>query len=149
MVRFAVISNSARVALALLALMMSSAVSADYLDGRAATPPPVGSNEVADVGLSLLLIIAVILIVAYLFKRAQAVRGRDGDIMRVLATQPLGPKERILLVEIAGKQLVLGQTSSQIQTLHVLDEPLENIAQTPLVTSFAERPVTAIKGVRT
>ena len=65
-----------------------------------------------------------------------------------MATQPLGPKERVLLVEVAGQQLILGMTSSQIQTLHVLEQPLVNKKRASLPVGFAERLRTAIKGAR-
>lgn len=99
-------------------------------------------------GISLVLIIVAIVAVGWLYSRAQRMHSHDGDVIRVLATRSLGPKERVLLVEVAGKQLILGMTAAQIQTLHVLEQPFESDRQASLPTGFAERLRTAIKGIR-
>ena len=95
-----------------------------------------------------MLIVVAILIVGWLYRRAQGMHSRSGEVIQILATQALGPKERVLLVEIAGNQLVLGMTASQIQTLHVLEQPFVPETQPSLPSGFAERLRTAIKGTR-
>lgn len=82
----------------------------------------VGPREIVNTGVSLLLIIAAIMALAWTFTRLQGGRTRNGGIIRVIAAQPLGAKERVMLVDVAGRQLVIGVTASQIRTLHVLDE---------------------------
>lgn len=132
----------------MLTLATSSAVLADNINSGPAVPPVIGSNDVLNVGTSLLLIVLAIFVAGYLYTRAQGMHGHGGEIIRVLATQSLGPKERVLLVEVGGKQLVIGMTTSQISTLHVLDEPLDITTRAPLAANFAERLRSAIKGVK-
>ena len=69
---------------------------------------------------AMLLIVAVLLILLYLFKRAGSSRnGLLGgpEVIRVLATRHLAPKNFITLVEIGDSVLTLGVTSENITTL--------------------------------
>lgn len=85
---------------------------------------PVGTGEIANVTFSLFVVIGAILLCGWLYTRTRSLRGQQGDVFRIVATQPLGPKERIVVIEVANKQLVLGMTASQVSTLHVFDEPV-------------------------
>ena len=86
--------------------------------------PPVGAGEILSLGTGLILVVGAILVVGWLYARAQGLRGSSGNAISVVASRSLGAKERILVVDVGGKQLVLGMTANQIQTLHVLDEPI-------------------------
>ncbi len=132
----------------LLTMTASTVACADNVMSSPIMPGVVGPNEILNMGTSLVLIIVAIVAVGWLYSRAQGMRSHNGEVIHVLATQPLGPKERVLLVEVAGKQLILGITASQIQTLHVLEQPLLNERRASLPLGFAERLRTAIKGVR-
>ncbi|HAV71696.1 MAG TPA: flagellar protein, partial [Stenotrophomonas sp.] len=44
--------------------------------------------------------------------------------MRVVASLNVGAKERVVVVEVNGTQLLLGVTAGGINTLHQLPEPL-------------------------
>lgn len=142
------ILNLASTATVFLILAASGAVLADGVNSEPGVPTVIGSDDVLNVGTSLVLIVAAIFVVGFLYTRARGMRGQGGEIIRVLATQSLGPKERVLLVDIGGTQLVIGMTTSQIQTLHVLDRPLDIAARTPMAANFAERLRSAIKGAR-
>jgi flagellar protein FliO/FliZ len=109
--------------------------------------PPVGPGDILSVGASLVLVVAAIVLCGWLYSRSQGLRTRGGGIINIIATQPLGPKERILLIEVADKQLVVGMTSTQVSTLHVFDQPvLRHDAGTDQRTNFGERLKTILKG---
>lgn len=113
----------------------------------AATVPraaPVGAGDVLNMGTGLILVIGAILVTGWLYSRTQKMRGASGDLIRIVASQPLGTRERVLLLQVADKQLLVGMTSSQVQTLHVFDEPVA-IAEVP-ANGFAERLRAAVKG---
>jgi len=44
--------------------------------------------------------------------------------MKVVASLSVGAKERVVVVEVNGQQLLLGVTAGGINTLHTLPEPL-------------------------
>jgi flagellar protein FliO/FliZ len=127
-----------------IAMLAASTAVADN-----ATPlkPPVGAVEVLSVGTSLVLVVGVILIVGWLYARAQGIRGGNNDAISIVAAQSLGPKERILVVDIAGEQLVLGTTSTQIAVLHVLNSRIEKNPASSANGSFADRFRDALRGM--
>ncbi len=105
----------------------------------------VGASEIINTALSLLLIIGAIMALAWLLSKLQGGRSNNGGLISVVASHALGAKERLLLVDVGGRQLVVGVTASQISTLHVLDEPLTVEATTLERSNFSERLRKAIK----
>ena len=75
-------------------------------------------------GLSMLVVVAAIVLLGWLYSRSRLVGGGAGDIINIVASRALGPKERLLIVEVADQQLLVGMTSTAVQTLHVFDEPV-------------------------
>lgn len=128
-------------------LACSSGSLAAAAEGGNTIPAVVEPADVMNMGASLLLILLAIVAVGWLFRRMQGMNSHGGEVIKILATQPLGPKERILLVEVAGKQLVIGMTPSRIQTLYVPETSIEGGFQAPATASFADRLRTAVKGV--
>ena len=74
--------------------------------------------------LSLLVVIAVIVVLAWLARKSR-VFGSNHQQLKVIATLPLGPKERIMVVQVGTKQVLVGVTGQQINLLKSLAEPLE------------------------
>ncbi len=128
-------------------IMLGSSMSAAAREtiGAPAVAPVIDTGDILNVVTNLAFIVVAVLVMAWLYRRAQRMQNQNGSIIHILATQPVGPKERVLLVEVAGQQLVLGLTASQIRTLHVLDQPLIQEQQPPAM-GFAERLRTAMKG---
>lgn len=84
--------------------------------------------------ISLLIVIAAIFAAAWALKRLGPTR-TAGGLIRVLAAVPIGPRERLVLVEIGETWFVLGVAPGHIQTLHsmpkqpgMFDNPQERIA---------------------
>lgn len=76
--------------------------------------------------LGLLLVIAVIFLMAWLVRRIQhsLPMHNSKNSIQLIATQPLGPRERLLLVQVGKEQILLGLTPGTIEPLHVLQEPV-------------------------
>lgn len=84
-------------------------------------PSAVPGSPLLQVSGALLGIIAFILIVAWLAKRvglAGKTAGARG--LKLAASTSLGPRERVVIVEVEDARLVLGVTASQITHLHTL-----------------------------
>ncbi len=71
--------------------------------------------------LSLLLVVGLIGGLFVVLKRLQ-VRGGASGAIRVLAAQSLGTRERAVLVEVAGLQVLVGVAPGRVQTLLVIGE---------------------------
>ncbi|WXL24502.1 flagellar biosynthetic protein FliO [Ectopseudomonas mendocina] len=87
----------------------------------------------------LLLVIGLIFALAWLMRRVQRIVPRGGQVVKVLATQPLGPRDRLLLVQVGSEQVLLGFTPGNITTLHVLKEPVHLPDTEPATGEFAQR----------
>jgi flagellar protein FliO/FliZ len=69
--------------------------------------------------LGLLFVVVLLLALVWLLKRMGiGNQQRRGGFYKVLASSALGPREKIVLIEIGDTWLVLGMTSSSINTLH-------------------------------
>ena len=128
----------------LLLLAMSGAHASAPKDAVGA---PIGAADVVEMLLGLVIVLASVVVVGWLYSRSRRFQQGGEQIISVLAAQSLGPKERIVLVEIGGKQIVVGMTSAQVQTLHVFEERAVDSAPTAATTSaFSTRLRSALRG---
>lgn len=91
-----------------------------------------------------LLLVALLLAASlYLLKRLANPQGLGRNPLQVISATSVGPRERVVVVEIADTWLVLGVTTNQISRLHELPrpaQPADTLAATPRDTSsFASR----------
>lgn len=69
----------------------------------------------------LIFVLACIAGLAWLVRRLQNGTVRAGQIT-LLGGMNVGPRERVMLIEAAGKQILIGVASGQVQALHVYEE---------------------------
>ncbi len=85
------------------------------------TPPSVLSLEsVLQVIFSLLLVLGIVALVAWLLKRVTLPRQSAERQLKVISNLAVGQRERVVVVEIQEIWLVLGVAPGQVQTLHTL-----------------------------
>ncbi len=89
-----------------------------------AAPAMDTQDQLIQVSLSLVAVLAVIYALAWLMKRNRGIQGLTGLPMKTLAVLPMGVKEKIVLIEVGGKQILLGLTAHNINTLATFDEPI-------------------------
>ena len=85
---------------------------------------PNTQDQLLQVTLGLAVVVASIYLVAWLIKRNRTLTGFSNDAIKTLAILPLGIKEKVILIEVGGKQLLLGVTPDSINTLASYDEPI-------------------------
>ncbi len=97
----------------------------------AAAPAAQAARPVAHAGpglvgafFALLLVLGLILGLAWLLKRLPGSGFRPADGVRVVASLPLGARERAVVVEVGGRQLLLGVSAGGVTLLQELPEPL-------------------------
>jgi flagellar protein FliO/FliZ len=73
---------------------------------------------------ALLLVLALIVGLGWLLKRMPGSGFKPAEGLRIVASLNVGAKERVLVVDVNGEQLLLGVTAGGINTLHRLPEPL-------------------------
>ena len=73
----------------------------------------------------LLLVLAFIFVLLYILKRMGLTRfSRNGPIKVVHGVQ-LGQREKLVLIDIGGEQLLLSVTSAEIRKIHKLKTPVD------------------------
>jgi flagellar protein FliO/FliZ len=92
--------------------------------------PEVGKHVMAntDAGsmiLSLLMVLALIGLSAFVLKRFNVTQQHNGQL-KVVASLSLGVKERLVVAQVGEQQLVLGVTAQQITLIKSLEEPLDS-----------------------
>jgi len=70
--------------------------------------------------IGLVLVVAAILAAAWLAKRAGLVQRGGGNVLRQVASMPVGPRQSVVVVEIEDTWLVVGVGPNQLNTLHTL-----------------------------
>ena len=89
---------------------------------------PSGAAALLQTLLGLGVVIGLILALAWVSRRLSGGHLGNASFMKILAVQPLGTREKIILVDVAGRQMMLGVTPGRIVTLHVFDEPVLPVA---------------------
>ncbi|MFC6842141.1 flagellar biosynthetic protein FliO [Xanthomonas theicola] len=103
----------------LLAAAAQAAKTASGVGSAAPSPPGLFGAVLA-----LLLVLGLILGMAWVLKRLPGGGFRPADGLRVVASLAVGAKERVVVVEVNGEQLLLGVSPGGVRTLHRLPEPL-------------------------
>ena len=118
-----------------IGLMLSSIVNASEQAGLKLEPIHYSGR----IAFFLILILAFIFFLAWLGNKSRLFRqlsGAPSQQMRVISVMPLSVKEKIAVVQVGEKQLVIGITPQQINLLCELDTPLESLAAEP--SSFSK-----------
>ncbi|AKK67867.1 MULTISPECIES: flagellar biosynthetic protein FliO [Xanthomonas translucens group] len=103
----------------LLAAATQAAKSASGVGSAAPSPPSLIGAVFA-----LLLVLGLILGMAWVLKRLPGSGFRPAEGLRVVASLAVGAKERVVVIDVNGEQLLLGVSPGGVRTLHHLPEPL-------------------------
>ncbi|SFX08708.1 flagellar protein FliO/FliZ [Pseudomonas sp. NFR02] len=123
----------------LLALPLS-ALAAEPVAQVAATPA-VGSvsGQLTQLVLGLLLVIGLIFVLAWLMRRVQRIGPGNGQVIELVGSRALGPRDRLVLVQVGEEQILLGITPGRITPLHVLKTPVDAVKTEAATPEFAQR----------
>lgn len=92
-------------------------------------------GQLAQLGGGLILVVGLIFLMGYLMRRVGPLAPQGGQHIRLVSSLPLGPRDRILLVDVGGKQMLLGASAGRINTLHVFDEPVAEVTASGAMNS--------------
>ena len=90
-----------------------------------------GTTEAVTAGNIVQMIVGLAIVLAILIGGALLVRrlGKFPAVvdspLKVITGLSLSPRDRLVVVQVGNKQLLLGLSPGRIQTLHVLEEPLD------------------------
>ena len=109
----------------------------------AVAAPAVGSSvagQLTQLVLGLLLVLGLIFFLAWLLRRVQQVGpAGKGQVIELIGSRALGPRDRLVLVQVGNEQVLLGLTPGTITALHVLKEPVQVPSTEQATPEFAQR----------
>ena len=82
-------------------------------------------TSIVSIFLSLLLVIGVVFMLAFLMRRFNVTQSGTANL-KVVASMMAGTKERVMVIEVAGVQHLLGVTAHNINHLATLTTPIDN-----------------------
>jgi flagellar protein FliO/FliZ len=95
----------------------------------AAAVPAVNSGvagQLTQLVFGLLLVLGLIFFLAWLLRRVQqAGPAGKGQVIELIGSRALGPRDRLMLVQVGNEQILLGLSPGSITALHVLKEPVQ------------------------
>jgi flagellar protein FliO/FliZ len=77
-----------------------------------------------EIFLWLIVVVAFIIACAWAFRRLNGGMLSPTGVIKIRSVIAVGSREKIALVEVGNKQILLGVCPTQINTLHVFDEPV-------------------------
>ncbi|MDD2112448.1 flagellar biosynthetic protein FliO [Pseudomonas asiatica] len=111
---------------ALAALLASQAcLAAATPAATPATAPGSLGGQLAQMVFGLLLVVGLIFFLAWLLRRMQSTAVKGGQVIEIVGSRAIGPRDRLLLVQVGKEQILIGHTPGSIEALHVLAEPVE------------------------
>lgn len=121
-----------RLWLSFLALSPHLARAAETVAAVAPSPQGNGMNamNIMNVFGSLLIVLGLLFGLAWLYKKL-SIKLPGSSHVKIVSSVMLGPRERLLVIEVQGKQRVLGVTANQINMLFELDHPLVDDPSAP------------------
>lgn len=87
---------------------------------------PLTATDLLQVVGSLVVVLCFIVIAAWMARRFGSLPMQENTILKILASQSVGQRERVVLVQVEQVRMLLGVTSEKIQILHVLEAENSN-----------------------
>lgn len=126
--------------------VVKQAFSEDHTKTKKNFTEPASTGSLIQVTLGLFVVLMIIGGAAWIARRFGHFQTGAHGSLRIIGGLHMGTRERIVLIQVGEKQLLLGVAPGRIQTLYVLDKPLtasEDIKKAPI--KFADRLAAVLK----
>jgi len=118
---------------------VSGAVSSGAVSSSAVSSGAVSSGNYVEVILGLAVVLALIYALAYAARRLNGAAFPGNLPIKILGGTSLGVREKVVLIDVGGKHILLGVAPGRVNTLHVFEEPLDLIREKRAEAAFAVR----------
>jgi len=117
-------------------------------DVQKQTAKTITSSDVSAWVIGLLIVLSIFFVCVWALRKLNNSTANDSEKMRVVGVTPLGLREKVVLLQVGKKQLVLAITPGRIETLHVLEGD-DCLSKDPTMTTetssgFAQKLLQAI-----
>jgi flagellar protein FliO/FliZ len=86
---------------------------------------PMSGSYLMQLVIGLFIVVLCILVLAWFAKKMNRFHSLADGSLKVIGGLSMGSRERVVLLQVGEEQLLLGISPGRINTLHVLDTPLE------------------------
>lgn len=90
---------------------------------------PMSGSYLMQLVIGLFIVVLCILVLAWFAKKMNRFHSLADGSLKVIGGLSMGSRERVVLLQVGEEQLLLGISPGRINTLHVLDTPLEVMGQ--------------------
>jgi flagellar protein FliO/FliZ len=102
------------------------------------TPKVLDNSELIKILTGLLLVLFIIIVLSWVVKRFNVIQLSSSKGFEAIANMTLGPKEKITLLKVGNRYLLVGIGSASINTLYDFGEQLPDGFGLENKTSFAD-----------
>lgn len=107
---------------------------------------PLAGTNVIQMIVGLIFVLILVFAIAWLVRRVGGVSLTGGGALKVISGMSMGSRERVVLLQVGEEQLLLGVSPGRVQTLHVLEKPIEVEQQVVGTSMFADKLAEVLKG---
>jgi len=90
-------------------------------------------------------VVILILLLGWFYRRFGTPRAGNSGDFRIVAGISMGQRERVVMLQVGDRQILLGVGPGHVEKIHVFDEPVINVTTPSGVDSFADRLASVIK----
>ena len=113
----------------------------------ASVADPVSVGDFLQVFMGLAIVVIAIIAMSWIIKRTGYVNTRASGQLKILGGLTLTQRERLLLVQVGKKQLLIGVAPGRISTLHELEENIDVSGDAkPISENFAHKLQSLMRG---
>lgn len=108
----------------------------------------VSSGDMLNWSVGLLMVLCIFFLCIWGMRKLNGIAVNGAEKMRVVGGLSLGMREKVILLQVGKKQLILGVTPGRIDALHVLEgeDCLVKEESSVAETGFAQKLMQAMKG---
>lgn len=119
-----------------------NALSAEDNSANVINTDPMSGHYLFQLIIGLIIVLLCIVALAWFAKRVNHLQSSGDGVLKIMGGLSMGARERVVLLQVGSDQVLIGVSPGRINTLHVLDAPIENDGlTTPSVAgkSFADK----------
>lgn len=110
---------------------MSFAVEKVGAAASGSVPAGVSAGSLLQVTLGLLVVLLVIIGIAWILRRYGRFQSSASGSLKIMGGLSIGPRERVVLLQVGEEQLLIGVAPGRVQALHHLKHPVRLTPSSP------------------
>jgi len=107
---------------------------------------PLSGENLIQVVAGLVFVLFMVIAIAWMVRRVGGIRLSGGNGLNVICGMSMGARERVVLIQVGEEQILIGVSPGRIQTLHVLENPIDLKNNQQEKMNFSSKFAEVLKG---